>query len=110
MAHAKNDIYYEIHGDGATTPVVLLMGLAVDATGWEATVPALARDRRVVILDNRGVGRSKKPPPPYSTAEMADDAAAVLDEIGVAHAHVVGVSLGGAIAQELALRHGERVK
>ncbi len=110
MAIAQNDIFYEIYGHGPGLPVVLIMGLAMDGGGWAKQIPALSTSRRVLVLDNRGVGRSKKPKGPYTTSEMADDVAGVLDDAGIPRAHVVGVSLGGAIAQELALQHGRRVK
>ncbi|HKA86381.1 MAG TPA: alpha/beta fold hydrolase [Haliangiales bacterium] len=110
MAIAQNGIFYEIHGHGPGLPVVLVMGLAMDGGGWAKQLPALERRRRVLVVDNRGVGRSKKPKGPYATADMADDVAGVLDDAGVPRAHVVGVSLGGAISQELALRHARRVK
>ncbi len=101
-------IHYEVHGDGGD-PLLLLMGLGIDSLGWERQVPAFAGRHRVITVDNRGVGRSGKPPGPYTTAAMADDAAAVLDAVGVERAQVVGVSMGGMIAQELALRHPARV-
>ncbi len=85
------------------------MGLGVSATGWWRTVPILAESRPVIAFDNRGVGRSDRVPGPYSTPEMADDAIAVLDEAGFERAHVYGISLGGMIAQEIVLRHPDRV-
>lgn len=101
-------LYYESTGAGA--PVLLIMGLGMNATGWWRTVPVLVQaGLQVLAFDNRGVGRSERPPGPYSVAQMADDAAAVLDAAGVQRAHVYGISLGGMIAQELALRHPLRV-
>src|SRR4051794_5833622 len=86
------------------------MGLGMNATGWWRTVPVLAAAGfRVVSFDNRGVGRSSRPPGPYGVASMADDAVAVLDAAGIDRAHVYGISLGGMIAQEIALRRPERV-
>ena len=86
------------------------MGLGMSATGWWRTVPVLVEaGLRVLSFDNRGVGRSERVPGPYTVAEMADDAVSVLDEAGVDRAHVYGISLGGMIAQEVALRHRERV-
>ena len=85
------------------------MGLGVSATGWWPTVPILAESRPVIAFDNRGVGRSDRVPDPYSTPEMADDAIAVLDGAGFERAHVYGISLGGMIAQEIVLRHPDRV-
>jgi 3-oxoadipate enol-lactonase len=97
-------------GGGAGAPVLLIMGLGMTATGWWRTVPVLVEaGLRVIAFDNRGVGRSERPPGPYTVAEMADDAAAVLDAAGVERAHVYGISLGGMIAQELALRYPDRV-
>jgi pimeloyl-ACP methyl ester carboxylesterase len=102
------ELYYESTGAGA--PVLLVMGLGMNATGWWRTVPVLAERLRVLAFDNRGMGRSSQPPGPYSTAQMADDAVAVLDAAGEATAHVYGISLGGMIAQQIALRHPDRVR
>ena len=86
------------------------MGLGMNATGWWRTIPVLSERFRVIAFDNRGVGRSERVPGPYTAAEMADDAVAVLDAAGVKSAHVYGISLGGMIAQEVALRHPSRVR
>ncbi len=102
------ELYYEEHGQGA--PLVLIMGLAADSQAWMFQVPALSRSYRTLVFDNRGVGRSSKPPGPYTTAQMADDTAGLMAACGIDSAHVAGVSLGGMIAQELALRHPERVQ
>jgi pimeloyl-ACP methyl ester carboxylesterase len=80
-------------------------------TGWYRTVPVLAQaGLRVLAFDNRGVGRSDRPPAPYSVTMMADDAISVLDAAGIDRSHIYGISLGGMIAQEIALRHPARVK
>jgi pimeloyl-ACP methyl ester carboxylesterase len=89
--------------------VLLLMGLGGNLHFWEFQLPAFARAHRTVAFDNRGAGRSDKPPGPYSMQLLADDAVAVLDHLGIRRAHVVGISMGGMIAQDLALRHPERV-
>ncbi len=103
------ELYFESTGAGA--PVLLVMGLGMNATGWWRTVPVLERaGLRALAFDNRGVGRSSIPPGPYSVAQMADDCVAVLDAAGESSAHVYGISLGGMIAQELVLRHPERVR
>ena len=101
-------IYYETHGEHGE-PVLLIMGLGADAHAWEFQVPDFSARHRVVLVDNRGVGRSGKPAGQYTTSQMADDALAVLDALGIRRAHVVGISMGGMIAQELALSHPERV-
>jgi pimeloyl-ACP methyl ester carboxylesterase len=86
------------------------MGLATDSTAWVLQVPDFAQRYRTVVYDNRGVGRSSKPRGPYSIAQMADDAVGLLDTLDIGRTHVLGVSMGGMIAQELALRHPERVR
>ena len=86
------------------------MGLGMNATGWWRTVPVLAAaGLRVLTFDNRGVGRSARPAGPYTVAQMAGDAVAVLDACELERAHVYGISLGGMIAQEIALLHPERI-
>jgi 3-oxoadipate enol-lactonase len=99
---------YEIAG--ASGDVVLFIhGLAYDRAGWGPGPRLLADEFRVVLFDNRGVGESDAPRGPYSVPQMAGDAVAVLDAVGARRAHVVGVSLGGYIAQELAVTQPERV-
>ncbi len=102
------ELYYEEHGSGE--PLLLIMGLAADSTAWMFQIPDFARRHRTIVFDNRGVGRSAKPTGAYTIHEMADDASGLLDILGVERAHVLGVSMGGMIAQELALRHPERVR
>lgn len=101
------DLYYEEAGSGPT--LLLLNGEGGNTLDWASLLPALTYRFRVVTFDARGAGRSSAPPGPYTTRQMADDAAAVLDRVGAARAHVVGLSLGGMIAQELALAHPDRV-
>jgi len=98
---------YEIHGTG--DPLLLVNGLGSDLTEWLHQIPAFSVRYRVIVFDNRGAGESESPPGPYTTAQMADDAAALLDRIRVARAHLLGVSLGGMIAQQIALRHPAKV-
>jgi 3-oxoadipate enol-lactonase len=95
-------------GDGA--PVLLIHGLGYDRRGWGPAQRLLADRFRVLTFDNRGVGESDCPPGPYSTELMAADALAVLDDAGVGRAHLVGTSLGGMVAQELALNSPERIE
>lgn len=102
------ELYYEDHGSG--DPVLLIMGLGADANGWMFQTPELAKHYRTIVFDNRGVGRSDKPAGPYTTAQMADDAARLLDRLDIERAHVCGISMGGMISQELALRHPKRLR
>jgi 3-oxoadipate enol-lactonase len=99
---------YERHGD-AGDPLLLVMGLGGSLDFWEFQTPVLARTHRVCVYDNRGIGRSDKPKGPYDVRTLADDAVAILDACGFGRAHVVGLSMGGMIAQELAIRHSDRV-
>jgi pimeloyl-ACP methyl ester carboxylesterase len=101
-------LHYEVHGE-AGEPVLLIMGLGTDRHLWERQIPAFSARHRVITFDNRGVGDSDRPPGPYSTATLAADALRVLDAVGVARAHVVGLSMGGMIAQRLVLSAPERV-
>jgi 3-oxoadipate enol-lactonase len=86
------------------------MGLGLSGGAWWRTVPVLSRRLAVITFDNRGVGRSRSLLHAYTTESMADDAVSVLDAAGVDRAHVYGISLGGMVAQQLALRHPDRVR
>ena len=101
-------VYYEVHGSGE--PLLLIMGLGAHANSWEMQIPDFSREHKVIAFDNRGAGRSDKPSQPYTMPQMADDAAGLLDALGIGSAHVYGMSMGGMIAQELALRHPHRVR
>lgn len=102
------EIYYEASGAGE--PLLLIAGFACDLTIWSPLATTLASQYRVIVFDNRGVGRSSAPDAPYSIRQMAEDVAGLLNEIGVAHAHIAGHSMGGQIAQELALTYPEKVR
>ena len=103
-------VYYEIHGDAPGTPLVLVMGMAGSCKGWLALqVPDFAPHHRTLIYENRGVGESEDPGGPFTTADLADDLAGLLDALSVRRANVLGAFLGGMTAQELALRHPARV-
>ncbi len=101
------EIRYEVRGEGP--PLLLISGTGHDHTFWSGQAPRFEQEFRCVVFDNRGVGESDAPPPGYSLADMADDAAAVLDAAGIEQAHVMGFSMGGHIAQELCLRYPARV-
>lgn len=100
-------IYYEVHGEGY--PVVLIGGLGSQVQSWATQVPIYSKHFKVVVFDNRGSGLSDKPEPGYTTADMADDTAGLMDALGIERAHVAGKSMGGMIGQWLAIRHPHRV-
>ncbi len=102
------DLYYEVHGEGE--PLLLIMGLSLSSKSWFRTVPALSENYKVIIFDNRGTGFSSKPNTPYSIEMMANDALAVMDAAEVESAHVYGISMGGMIAQRLAIQYPERIR
>lgn len=109
ITRANNiDIYYEVHGNGE--PLLLIMGLSHNSLSWKRSLPELAENFQVIVFDNRGVGRSSKPETPYSIELMAEDAKAVLDAVNVDSAHVYGISMGGMIAQRLAINYPDKVK
>jgi pimeloyl-ACP methyl ester carboxylesterase len=102
---AAGDLRIGYREAGEGPPLLLIMGLGADGSLWEDHVAALRARFRCIAVDNRGAGASSKPEGPYTTAAMADDHAAVMRALGLDRAGVVGISMGGAIAQELALRH-----
>lgn len=111
MAFVENQgarIYWDEQGQGE--PLLLIMGLGYPSYLWHRMRPVLAQRYRTIVLDNRGSGQSDAPSGPYAIAVMAADAAAVLDAAGVEDAHVFGLSMGGMIAQEFALRYPQRVR
>lgn len=106
-------IHYTVHGSQGPA-VVLLQGLGLSSRFWFDVPELLAHDphgpRRVVAIDNRGTGKSDRPRRLWTMGTMADDVVAVLDHAGIDAAFVVGISMGGMIAQHCALRHPSRVR
>src|SRR5579875_840297 len=122
------DICYDVHGDAGDPPMLLIMGLGAQLTMWreEFVGELVGRGFRVVRFDNRDVGlstwfddagvpdlagavaRGEIPPAVYTLEDMADDAAGLLDALGIERAHIVGASMGGMIAQAFAIRHPQR--
>jgi len=101
------NINYRIYGEGE--PLVLIMGFGTPLSMRIDQVRFFKKHFRVVAFDNRGVGRSHKPKGPYSTRMMAEDTAKLMDYLGIGKAHVMGISMGGMIAQELAINHPDKV-
>jgi 3-oxoadipate enol-lactonase len=111
MEHANvNGVKLAYQQRGAGTPLVMIHGAQGDQSMFNDFAPALASQYRVLTFDQRGSGLSEKPDAEYSIAMLADDTAALMDLLGYCPAHVVGVSMGGMIAQELALRHPSKVR
>jgi 3-oxoadipate enol-lactonase len=106
VENAGTQVYWTEAGSGP--PVLLIMGLSFTHEMWYRTLPVLG-GFRAILFDNRGMGRSSVPRGPYSIREMAADARAVLDAAGVQRADIIGASMGGMIAQELALQYPESV-
>ncbi|MBI2525580.1 MAG: alpha/beta fold hydrolase [Candidatus Rokubacteria bacterium] len=103
------EIFYQQVGPEDGVALVLIMGWGGDHTAWAFQVPAFSAQYRVVLLDNRGAGQSAQPDSPYTISGMAADTVGLLDALGIARAHVHGMSMGGMIAQEIALSHPARV-
>jgi pimeloyl-ACP methyl ester carboxylesterase len=114
MPHASvngRKVYYEVHGERAGVPLVLIMGLGGSYRGWlPLQVPDFSEQRRTVVFDNRGVGDTDQTPGPFTTADMADDTAGLIEALDFERADLLGAFMGGMIAQEVALRHPERVR
>ncbi len=108
VTHAGDiNIYYELHGEG--DPVVLIGGLGSDISRWSFLTDWCAQTHRVLAFDNRGAGRTDKPDAPYTIPMMANDTDAVMETVGMSHATILGISMGGRIALNLALEHPDRV-
>ena len=102
-------IYYEIEGDTGT-PVLLVMGFGMSGQAWLPQVKELQQHHRVLWFDNRGIGRSEISKTPYRLTDLANDTKNLLDHVGWEKVHLVGVSMGGMIAQQLAVTHPSRIK
>lgn len=124
----NNQIYYEIHGSGSRysssnfatpsassnnkkggPPLLLISGLGCDSQDWPETVPALADHFKVITFDNRATGRSYIPAKPFTILDMADDVIKLLDSLDIPAAHIIGHSMGGYIAQQIAIDYPEYV-
>jgi pimeloyl-ACP methyl ester carboxylesterase len=101
-------VYFEEQGAG--DPVLLVNGLGADHSTWGLQAGYLREHYCVVVFDNPGVGQTEGPPGPSTTELFADVAAGLLGHLGIERAHVIGASMGGAIAQQLALRHPAAVR
>ena len=102
------NVNYKVHGEGE--PLVLIMGFAGPGQAWFFQTRAFKKYYKVVTFDNRGVGKTDKPSEPYTIKAMADDTIGLMDHLGIDKAHILGYSLGGIVAQELAINYPERVR
>jgi 3-oxoadipate enol-lactonase len=102
------ELYYEVHGEGY--PLVLIRGLGSNVDHWYRQIPFLSRHYRVIAFDNRGIGRSKAPKGPFTLRAMADDTVRLMDFLEVSKAHIMALSMGGMIAQHIALTYPDRVQ
>lgn len=111
MPHADvngQSLYYEVHGEGE--PIFAIQGLGADIASWIPQIQAWSAGNRLILFENRDVGRSSRADGPYEVTDMAADALALADHLELDSFHLVGMSLGGTIAQELALAAPERVR
>ena len=101
------NLSYNVRGDGQ--PLILIAGFATAQNAWFPLLRAFIKHYRVVTFDNRGIGGSDKPTGPYTTKMMAGDTIALMDHLGIDRAHILGGSMGGMIAQHIAIGHPQRV-
>lgn len=104
------EMYYEIHGEENAIPLVLIMGLGSDSRLWMLQVPEFSKNYKVILFDNRDVGRTSKMDISYTIDTMAEDVFNLLERLGVERCHILGFSMGGMIAQAIALRYPEKVR
>ena len=101
------NINYMVAGQGE--PLVMIAGFSADQSLWKSQLPAFKKQFQMVIFDNRGVGKSDKPQGPYSPKMMSEDTIKLMDYLNIKKAHILGHSMGGLIAQEIAINYPERV-
>lgn len=104
------ELYYEIYGPEDAPPIVFLEGWGYSLWMWFRQIPVLKGKYRCIVFDNRGVGRSSKPDYPYTMKMFADDTVALMNALGIEKAHFLGISMGGYIAQQIAISYPEVVR
>ena len=103
------EVYYEVHGDGF--PLVMIMGLSANIDWWDPRlIHETSKRYKTVVFDNRGAGRTDKPKVTFTIKMFADDTTGLMDVLNIGRAHVLGISMGGMIAQELAFNHPDKVE
>ncbi|TFF92798.1 alpha/beta hydrolase [Candidatus Thorarchaeota archaeon] len=104
------EIYYEIHGPPEAPPLVLIGGWASYRWIWFRQIPTLKEKYRCIVFDNRGAGRSSKPDYPYTIEMFAKDTVGLMDALEIDKAHILGISMGGLIAQQIAISYPNRLR
>jgi 3-oxoadipate enol-lactonase len=102
------NLYYQVHGDGE--PLVLIQGFGGGHRGWFFQTRAFQKYFRVIVFDNRGIGRSDKAPGQYTVRDLADETIGLMDYLHIDKANILGMSMGGMVAQELAINYPDRLK
>ncbi len=109
IAEANGErLYYEVHGEGE--PLLCVMGLGTDARAWIPLIRSWSAERKLIVFDNRDCGRSSYSDEPYEIADLAQDTLALADELDIESFDLVGMSMGGAVAQQVALTAPDRVR
>jgi pimeloyl-ACP methyl ester carboxylesterase len=103
------NIYYEVNGKGKEW-IVFIMGLGMPGFAWEEQIKHFSKEWKVLTFDNRGIGKTDKPPGPYSIKDMAKDTIELTKALGIESAHFVGISMGGMIVQEIGINYPSCVK
>lgn len=104
------ELFYTVQGENINPPLLLISGFNSDSSAWASVMSLLVKHYQVIRFDNRGIGRSTAPDHPYTVQQMAADTAALLDSLSIETAHIAGHSMGGQIAQELALAYPGKVQ
>jgi pimeloyl-ACP methyl ester carboxylesterase len=104
------DIYYEVHGPSDAPPLICIEGWGYSLWMWFRQIPTFKEKYRCVVFDNRGVGRSSMPDYPYTMEMFANDTIGLMDTLDIPRAHILGISMGGFIAQQVAISYPEKVR
>jgi 3-oxoadipate enol-lactonase len=104
------ELYYEIHGPPQAPPIVFIGGWASYRWVWFRQIPTISKRYRCIVFDNRGAGRSSKPDYPYTIKMFADDTVGLMEALEIEDAHIIGISMGGLIAQQIAISYPDKLR